>query len=68
MLICEWGPLAFVVPGAWVFATILLERRDAGAFTKHWTVVSGLLVAAGLAAIYTMASHSRPPVFPGGGE
>lgn len=66
VLIREWGPLAFGIPGLWVIATILLERRDAGAFTKRWTVASGLLVAAGLAAIYTMASLSLPPVFPAG--
>jgi hypothetical protein len=68
VLIREWGPLAFGIPGAWVIATILLERRDAGTFTMRWTVVSGLLVAAGLAAIYTMASLSLPPVFPAGRE
>lgn len=68
VLIREWGPLAFAIPGAWVIATILLERRDAGAFTRRWTVVSGLLVAAGLAAIYTMAYLSLPPVFPAGRE
>lgn len=68
VLIREWGPLAFGIPGAWVIATILLERRDVGAFTKRWTVVSGLLVAAGLAAIYTMASISLPTLFPAGRE
>ena len=60
VLIREWGPLAFGIPGVWVIATILLERRDAGAFTKRWTVVSGLLLALLLAAAYAMAILELP--------
>jgi hypothetical protein len=60
VLIREWGPLAFAIPGAWVIATILLEQRDAGAFTKRWTVVSGLVVAVLLAGIYVLASTGLP--------
>lgn len=55
VFIREWGPLAFAIPGAWVIATILLERRDAGAFTKRWTVVSGLLLTLLLAAAYGLS-------------
>jgi hypothetical protein len=43
-----------------VIATILLEQRDAGAFTKRWTVVSGLVVAVLLAGIYVLASTGLP--------
>lgn len=64
VLIREWGPLAFAIPGAWVIATILLERRDAGAFTRRWTVVSGLLVAALLAGVYGLACSGLPSVLP----
>jgi hypothetical protein len=64
VLIREWGPLAFGIPGVWVIATILLERRDAGEFTKRWTVVSGLLVALLLAGIYASASSGLPSVLP----
>ena len=60
VMIREWGPLAFAIPGAWVIATILLERRDAGAFTKRWTVVSGLVVALLLAAVYVLAVKGVP--------
>jgi hypothetical protein len=56
VLIREWGPLAFAIPAIWVIATILLERRDAGAFTQRWTIVSGLAVAAVLGAIYFLDS------------
>lgn len=62
VMIREWGPLAFAIPGAWVIATILLERRDAGAFTKRWTIVSGLLVAFLLAGVYAAASSGLPSV------
>ncbi len=64
VLIREWGPLAFAIPGAWVIATILLERRDAGAFTKRWTVVSGLAVTVLLAGIYGLACSGLPSVLP----
>lgn len=54
VMIREWGPLAFAIPGAWVIATIVLERRDAGAFTKRWTIVSGLLLTLLLVAVYAV--------------
>ena len=60
VLIREWGPLAFAIPGVWVIATILLERRDAGAFTKRWTIVSGLAVTAVLVGVYVLASTGLP--------
>ena len=60
VMIREWGPLAFAIPGVWVIATILLERRDAGAFTKRWTVVSGLVVALLLVAVYVLAVKGLP--------
>ena len=60
----EWGPLAFAIPGLWVIATILLERREAGAFTKRWTVVSGLLLAVLLAGVYGLACSGLPAVLP----
>ena len=60
VLIREWGPLAFSIPGVWVIATILLERRDAGAFTTRWTIVSGLAVTAVLVGIYVLASTGLP--------
>lgn len=67
VLIREWGPLAFAIPGAWVIATILLERREAGAFTKRWTIVSGLVVTAALAGIYVLASTGLPAGIAGAG-
>ncbi len=60
VMIREWGPLAFAIPGAWVIATILLEQRDAGAFTKRWTIVSGLAVTAVLVGVYVLASTGLP--------
>ena len=60
VLIRDWGPLAFGIPGAWVIATILLERRDAGAFTKRWTIVSGLLLTLLLVAVYAVPILKLP--------
>ena len=64
VMIREWGPLAFAIPGVWVTATILLERRDAGTFTKRWTIVSGLLLAVLLAGVYGLACSGLPSVLP----
>jgi hypothetical protein len=50
-----------------VIATILLERRDAGAFTKRWTVVSGLAVTAVLVGVYLLASTGLPAAATGPG-
>jgi hypothetical protein len=63
----EWGPLAFAVPAAWVIATILLEQNRSEWFTKRWTLVSGLMVALGLVAIYLVASLQSWRLLPAAG-
>jgi len=52
----EWGPVAFVIPGAWVIATILLEQQRPYAFSKRETLISGVLLAGLLVVVYVIAS------------
>jgi len=49
LFVRNWGFLLISVPGAWVVGTVWLERRPGSDFTTRWTIVTGLLVLAGLA-------------------
>jgi hypothetical protein len=59
VLIREWGPLAFAIPGAWVIGTIVLEQRSDG-FSKRWTFFSGVAVAGVLVLLYYLAASGLP--------
>jgi len=48
LFVRDWGFLLISIPAAWVIATLWLERHRADWFTKRWTILSGVLVLAGL--------------------
>ncbi len=59
VLIREWGPLAFAIPGAWVIGTIVLEQRSDW-FSKRSTFFSGVALAGLLVLLYYLAAAGLP--------
>lgn len=51
MFVRSWGFLLILVPGAWVAATIWLERNRSESFSARWTLVTGVLVLAALGCL-----------------
>jgi hypothetical protein len=51
----NWAFLLILIPGAWVVATIWLERNRGSDFSTRWTVVTGLLVVVGLGGLMTFS-------------
>ena len=45
----NWGFFLILIPAAWVLATIWLERHRPDWFTKRDTILTGVLLLAGLA-------------------
>lgn len=44
----NWGFTLILIPAAWVFATLWLERHREAWFSKRWTLVSGVVLLCGL--------------------
>jgi hypothetical protein len=51
VLVRDWGFLLLLIPAAWVFATLWLERHRSDWFTKRWTILSGFLVLVSLVGL-----------------
>jgi hypothetical protein len=55
LFIRNWGFLLILIPGAWVVVTIWLERNRGSDFSTRWTVITGLIVFAGLGWLMTIS-------------
>ena len=55
LFVRSWGFLLILIPGIWVVGTIWLERSRSLDFTTRWTVISGLLVSAGLVLLMAIS-------------
>ncbi len=55
LFVRNWGFLLILISGVWVVGTIWLERNRSSDFSSRWTIVTGLLVFAGLVWLMTLS-------------
>jgi hypothetical protein len=57
----DWGFLLLLIPAAWVFVTLWLERHRSDWFTKRWTILSGVLLLAALVLLMVQVFSRASP-------
>ena len=55
LFVRNWGFFLILIPGAWVAWSIWLEDNPRIHFTRRWTLVTGMLLLAGLAWLMFVA-------------
>lgn len=55
LFVRDWGFLLILIPGLWAVGSVWMEKHPRFPFTRRWTMVTGILLSAGLAWLLVVA-------------